>query len=94
MAKRFEQMYGAKGDWVRFFTQDEAYMRTELIHHLKRRESKAERTYVTLDFWASQNAYDDFRRQHFAKYKAIDQECQEMTESEREIGRFVRILNE
>jgi heme-degrading monooxygenase HmoA len=93
MEKRFEQVYGAKGSWARFFAQDEAYMGTELIHHLKRGESKAGRTYITLDFWASQNAYDAFRRQHFARYEAIDQKCQEMTESEREIGSFVRVLN-
>ena len=89
MEKRFERGYGAKGDWERFFAQDESYMGTELIHNLN-----GERTYVTLDFWTSQEAYDEFRNRHLAKYKALDRKCQEMTESEREIGRFVRVPSE
>jgi len=48
MEKRFEQGYGAKGDWARFFGQDDAFIGTELVH------DKGERTYVTLDFWTSQ----------------------------------------
>lgn len=87
MEKRFEQVYGAKGDWARFFRQDESYIGTELMH------DKGERTYVTLDFWTSEKAHDEFRKQHLAKYMDLDQKCQEMTESEREIGRFVRVLN-
>ena len=88
MEKRFELVYGAKGDWARFFGPDDAYIGTELVH------DKGERTYVTLDFWTSQKAYDEFRNRHLAKYKALDRKCQEMTESEREIGRFVRVPSE
>jgi len=86
MEKRFKAGYGANGDWVRLFSQDEAYIGTELIHDLKSRQ-----TYMTLDFWTSQKAYDAFRKQHLAKYKALDRKCGEMTANEREIGRFVRV---
>jgi hypothetical protein len=86
MEKRFARVYGSDGDWTRLFGQDESYIRTELIH-----DSKGERTYLTLDFWTSQKAYNSFRRKHLAKYQALDQKCGEMTESEREIGRFVRV---
>jgi hypothetical protein len=86
MVKRFERMYGSDGGWARLFEQDESYIGTELIHDLK-----AGRSYVTLDFWVSQKAYDAFRKQNLARYKALDQKCEEMTEGEREIGRFVRI---
>jgi quinol monooxygenase YgiN len=86
MEYRFETRYGPKGLWARLFAQDESYMGTDLIHHLSK-----ERTYVTLDFWTSQAAYDAFRKQHRSKYKAIDQKCEELTESEREIGKFVRL---
>jgi hypothetical protein len=79
-------VYGSDGDWARLFGQDESYIRTELIH-----DSKGERTYLTLDFWTSQKAYDLFRKKHLATYQALDQKCGEMTESEREIGRFVRV---
>ena len=91
MKKHFEKGYGPEGEWARLFAQDEAYIGTELIHDLKGRGLKGEGTYVTLDFWQSQEAYDAFRKRHLAKYKALDQKCEEMTESEREIGRFARV---
>jgi quinol monooxygenase YgiN len=86
--KRFEKVCGPEGAWARFFAQDEAYIRTELIQDLKRR-----RIYFTLDFWTSQEAYDEFRRRRHVKYKALDQKFEELTESEREIGRFVKVEN-
>jgi len=88
MVKRFERMYGSDGGWARLFEQDDSYIGTELIHDLK-----ARRTYVTLDFWVSQKAYDAFRKQNLARYQALDQKCEEMTEGEREIGKFVRVLS-
>jgi hypothetical protein len=88
MEKRFEKVYGTDGDWAHFFAEDAAYTGTELIHNLI-----GERTYVTLDFWTSQKASDQFRKQHLARYKALDQKCEALTESEREIGKFVRVSN-
>jgi len=88
MEKRFKQGYGATGDWARLFRQDESYIATELVLELH-----AKRTYLTLDFWTSQKAYDAFRKRHFAEYRGLDQKCEEMTENEREIGKFVRIPN-
>ncbi len=86
MEKRFEQIYGSDGDWARLFIQDESYIGTDLVHSLN-----GERTYMTLDFWKSRQAYDDFRKRQLAKYEALDQQCEYLTESEREIGRFVRV---
>jgi heme-degrading monooxygenase HmoA len=88
MEKRFVKGYGPDGDWARLFAQDKSYIGTELIHNLK-----GGRTYVTLDFWTSQEAYNEFRKQQLAKYKTLDQKCEDLTESEREIGRFVRVSN-
>jgi heme-degrading monooxygenase HmoA len=79
--KGFERVYGSDGHWARFFTQDESYFGTHLVRSLN-----GERTYVTLDFWRSQQAYDKFRKRHFAKDTALDQQCEDLTESEREIG--------
>jgi heme-degrading monooxygenase HmoA len=86
MEKRFEKIYGSDGDWARLFIQDESYIGTDLVHRLN-----GERNYMTLDFWRSQQAYDKFRKRHLAKYKTLDQQCEDLTESEREIGRFVRV---
>ena len=83
MEKQFEEVYGPQGEWARLFSRDEAYLGTELI-----RDSKVPRRYVTLDYWSSEKAYDNFRNCHRESYKAIDQKCEAMTEGEREIGRF------
>jgi len=85
MKKRFEAAYGPEGEWARFFGQEKQYLGTELIRDLKR-----SRTYLTLDFWTSQKAYEKFRKRHAAEYKAIDLKCKALTESEHEIGGYVQ----
>ena len=86
MEAPFEQAYGREGDWVRLFQKDEAYIGTELV-----RDLKADRTYLTFDFWASAEAYESFRRRYAAEYKVIDQKCAALTLKESEIGRFHRV---
>lgn len=89
MEQGFERVYGSDGDWARLFIQDESYFGTHLVRSLNR-----ERTYVTLDFWRSQPAYDKFRKRRFVKYTALDQKCEDLTESERKIGEFGRVPSE
>lgn len=84
--REFEHAYGSEGAWVKLFRSDPKYLGTELV----RDPARAGR-YVTLDFWASSRAYDDFRAGHAAEYKTIDQKGEHLTDSEREIGRFERI---
>jgi len=83
----FEQAYGPNGDWAQFFRKDQAYIATGLIRNLK-----VPNSYLTLDFWKSQTAYEGFRARHAAEYAAIDAKCEKMTESEREVGRFSRVV--
>jgi heme-degrading monooxygenase HmoA len=82
--QRFEQIYGAEGDWAQLFRQGHGYCGTKLS-----RDLDVPRRYVTLDFWGSQTDYETFKVQHAAEYKAIDQKCEALTEEEREIGKFV-----
>jgi heme-degrading monooxygenase HmoA len=83
MQKAFEEAYGLHGDWVRLFRQNPAFIRTELIQDVN--ESNR---YLTLDFWASEAAYEAFREGKRDEYKSIDARCEQMTEAEREVGRF------
>ncbi|MGA8151064.1 MAG: antibiotic biosynthesis monooxygenase family protein [Terriglobales bacterium] len=83
----FERTYGVNGAWAQFFRKDEAYIGTELI-----RDLKEARTYLTLDFWRSQEAYDAFRARHAEEYGKIDKECESLTEGEREVGRYNRTV--
>ena len=86
LKERFEQTYGPEGRWVEFFRQSDGYIGSELI-----RDFKDGLRYVTLDFWGSREAYETFRGRHRAEYEAIDRECEKMTESEVEVGRFERM---
>ena len=83
---RFQQLYEAGGEWSRLFQRADAYLGTDLIQ-----DTRVPQRYLTLDFWASQAAYDRFRQDHVTQYKAIDEKGAALTESEREVGRFCRI---
>jgi len=86
MKRSFLHAYGNAGEWVRFFSQDRHYIGTELTHDLK-----TPGTYLTLDFWTSERAYENFKRRNAAGYETIDAKCEALTESEREIGRYLRV---
>lgn len=86
MEATFERAYGAEGDWAQFFRTDPAYFGTDLS-----RSQADTRVYITLDFWASEEAYDNFRAANSAGYHAIDARYEALTESEVEVGRFARI---
>jgi|HubBroStandDraft_4_1064222.scaffolds.fasta_scaffold234247_1 hypothetical protein len=85
MEKRFEEVYGSEGDWVRLFLRDKEFIGTELIRNLKGFGG-----YLTLDFWMSQTGYESFRARHAADYEVLDASCEALTESERELGSYVR----
>jgi heme-degrading monooxygenase HmoA len=83
---RFEQVYGPQGVWAKFFEHGEGFVRTELNRALK-----TPGRYLTLDLWVSKRAYDAFRAAHLAEYQAIDQQCEALTEEEKELGTFERL---
>ncbi|HZQ67440.1 MAG TPA: antibiotic biosynthesis monooxygenase [Terriglobales bacterium] len=83
--ERFEAAYGPQGAWAALFSQSNDFLRTDLVC-----DFQDPLRFLTLDFWTSRQAYESFRQQHAAEYKSIDQHCEAMTDSEREVGRFVR----
>lgn len=84
--ERFESVYGPSGDWAQLFLRDPAYQRTLLL-----RDPFRMRTYMTLDFWASQKAYESFRQANSDTYSALDERCEELTSAERKIGAFEQL---
>ncbi len=87
MEARFEQIYGPSGDWARLFQRNENYLGTELKH-----EEANSRRYATRDFWTSEEAYERFREKHRIEYQAIDQQCEQVRESERKLAEFTRVV--
>lgn len=81
--ERFEKAYGPDGDWVRLFLSDPHYYQTRLVQDSLRRG-----VYLTMDFWASRRAYEEFIAGHRAEYEQIDAKGEELTVKERRIGWF------
>ena len=79
----FVRFYGPAGDWVQLFRRAPGYIRTEL----HRDRSNLQR-FLTIDYWESQDAWQEFRRQFAEEFEALDAKCEEFTSRESEIGRF------
>lgn len=80
---RFLRLYGPSGDWVRLFREAIGYVRTEL--HQDINDSNR---YVTVDYWTSETAYNDFRDEFASQFEEIDTMGDELTESETYLGGF------
>jgi quinol monooxygenase YgiN len=83
---RFLKVYGPEGDWAKLFRKDANYQETRLLH-----DPENPAIFLTLDFWASQHAYETFLATHAAKYKGLDAAGEELTLKERKIGWFERV---
>jgi heme-degrading monooxygenase HmoA len=82
-APEFERAYGPEGVWTPFFRRAPDYLGTELL-----RDADAPSRYVTIDRWTSREAYDRFRVEHAAEYRAIDAACEGLTRHEALVGAF------
>src|SRR5215469_3313233 len=79
----FVEKYGPEGAWARFFRQSEGYIRTELV-----KDVAAERRFLTLDYWKSEEEFNRFRKQHLAEYERLDKEFAGLTKQETRLGAF------
>ena len=79
----FAAAYGPEGLWAQFFRRGPGYVETELL-----RDALTPRQYFTIDRWESQAAFESFQARYADDYKAIDRECEVLTESEVKIGSF------
>ncbi|HEX6145344.1 MAG TPA: antibiotic biosynthesis monooxygenase [Acidimicrobiia bacterium] len=79
----FERMYGPSGDWAELFRLSAGYHRTELL-----RDRANPHRYLTFDSWESARAWQEWRALVEERFAALDLRGQELTVSERELGRF------
>jgi heme-degrading monooxygenase HmoA len=84
--ERFEKAYSPDGDWVRFFQSDTHYYQTRLVS-----DSLRPGVYLTMDFWESREAYEEFMAGHSTEYEAMDEVGAALTTSERRVGWFERV---
>jgi len=80
---QFRLMYGPQGNWVQLFSQADGYVRTELHADINNPNR-----FLTIDYWTSKEARDQFRQQFAAEFAALDKTCEQFTVAERFVGDF------
>jgi heme-degrading monooxygenase HmoA len=73
----FVRVYGPDGDWAKLFGPGDGYLGTEL-----RPLEDGSGDYLTVDRWASEEAWDAFRTEHSSEYEALDLRCEGLTGAE------------
>ena len=81
--QEFEKAYGSTGDWANFFKQERGYRQTRLLHDLNDAG-----TYLTMDYWDSQNDFELFKQKMKSEYEQMDKRFEALTEREKYIGSF------
>ncbi len=79
----FEAAYGPDGAWAQLFRKSPDYKGTELL-----RDAYESGKYLTVDRWASEEAFRAFRKQYDAAYEEIDRSCDALTTRETRIGAY------
>ena len=79
----FEAAYSAEGSWAQLFRASSGYQGTELL-----RDAYIPGTYLTIDRWASEEAFRAFRKDHDAEYESIDRSCDSLTSRETRVGAY------
>jgi heme-degrading monooxygenase HmoA len=82
-AAAFEAAYGPDGAWAQLFRSSADYKGTELL-----RDAYIPGSYLTIDRWASEEAFRAFRREHDAEYEQIDRNCDALTSRETRVGAY------
>jgi heme-degrading monooxygenase HmoA len=79
----FEAAYGPEGAWAQLFRTSTEYQGTELL-----RDAYIPGSYLTIDRWASEDAFRAFRKRHDGDYETLDRACDEVTSRETRIGAY------
>jgi heme-degrading monooxygenase HmoA len=83
----FERAYGPDGPWAQLFRRSSAYLGTELL-----RDTDRAGRYLTIDRWASRDAFQQFKQQYAGEYAALDRALEKLTEGEALVGDFEAIV--
>jgi quinol monooxygenase YgiN len=79
----FLAAYSPRGAWVKLFRKHAGYVDTQL-----HRDRDNLHRFVTIDRWASREAWEAFRRAATEEFDALDAQCESYTRGEREFGTF------
>jgi heme-degrading monooxygenase HmoA len=79
----FEAAYGPDGVWAQLFRNSPDYLGTELL-----RDAYISFSYLTIDRWASEDAFRAFRKDHDTEYEVLDRSSDSLTSRETRIGAY------
>ena len=79
----FCRHYGPEGTWARLFRRGTGYLGTELL-----RDRAADDRYVTIDRWAGEAAFREFRERFAREFEELDRRCAALTRRETSLGEF------
>lgn len=79
----FEKAYGPDGDWVLLFKKSNNYIATEL-----HRDIHTPNRFITIDYWTSKEAFDNFRKEFNKEFNSLDNRFEALTLTENHIGDF------
>ena len=77
----FEREYGAEGTWSMFFRRSKDYLGSELYGNMK-----APDEYLLTDRWNSQQAYEQFIREHEHLYGELSEKFEHLYLNEQRLG--------
>ena len=81
--KKFEDLYGQEGKWVKLFKENAGYLMTEFIKNMTQPY-----VYITIDKWETYTHYQNYLNKNKINIDKIDAEGEEFTENETKIGWF------
>ncbi len=87
--RAFEDAYGESGEWVLLFRRAPGYIRSQLY-----RDRGTAGRYLTIDYWESESAWNDFLSRFAAEFAALDAKCAAWTIRETKLGEFTRVAVE
>jgi hypothetical protein len=79
----FEAFYGSEGEWALLFGRSTEFSGTVLLQ-----DPAVAGRYLTIDSWTEASAFDRFMEAYASEYKALDAQCEELTEYEMKVGAF------
>jgi hypothetical protein len=86
LEEEFERIYGPEGDWVRLFKKSRSFLRTELNCDM---DTKGR--YITVDYFVSRSAFDEFLKEFREEYDALDRHCARVRGFEKPVGSFTNL---
>lgn len=78
--------YRPGGDWSRLFERDPDYLDTKLLQ-----DADDENVFITIDYWTSRKARDDFREKFAADFASLDERCEDFTTEEENLGDYTDV---